>query len=138
MQHILDGKSHFVCCDDAQGKNVNQVTKNKKSFRKRKNPFDDRSKIYSPSQVLLYRMPKVRLVFMEMYISAVFAMKKFRLIKIFSDSIKCGGKQYRKQTQIPETVWEESGRWQRVRDRESRMGVGGAKHTGNKKWKIIC
>ena len=33
-----------------------------------------------------------------------------------------GAKRHRKQPWIPETVWEEGGRWQRVRDRESRMG----------------
>ena len=33
---------------------------------------------------------------MEMYISAVFAMKIFRLIKVFSNSIKCGEKTVQK------------------------------------------
>ena len=55
-------------------------------------------------------MRKVRLVFMEMCVSPVFAMRVFGLIRVFGDSIKCvGGKQYRKQTNTRDSV---GGEWE--------------------------
>ena len=73
-----------------------------------------------------------------MYISVVFAMKIFRLIKIFSNSIKNGGKTVQKvNIDTRDSVgreWEMAeGERQRIKDRGKK-----SKHTGNKKQKIIC
>ena len=74
---------------------------------------------------------------MEMYISAVFAMKIFRLIKSFSNSIKRGAKTV--QNANTDTRDSVGGEWEMAEGQRQGIKDGGeAKHTGNKKWKIIC
>ena len=68
---------------------------------------------------------------MEMYISAVLAMKIFRLIKIFSDSIKCvcvgGGELQKANIDTRDSVGGEQemaeGKRQGIKDEEKKQDI---------------
>ena len=102
MQFTLEGKPHLVCCDDAQGMKVNFFKNSEKKILKLLPKFKEKT-VYLMTTVSyiaparyyfivcsfysLRFMPKVRLGFMDMYISAALAVGNI-WIKFISESIK--------------------------------------------------